>query len=319
MFSDIYASKASETSAESDSQNFAAQPEEEYWPVAWLYRDGNWSNRKRLAKLLTDDHAYLVKNFADCATISPDFFDLQVSGQLIWITYDGNVSTYGRNGRMATWQRPSEWDRGSTTWAANLVRVAEGTLWYAVERNVVPLSLDGDKIVSAATITLPEYTSASQQNIRVTLGGDIWLEAAQPYLFRDGQWVLVPGLGDLTFEDLTGKVWFLPGGGEGTHSAMGYNILSNGKRNRVPLPGNFRKCTVTAVHRDLLLASGGDRIIVLERSPVEPGWRVRNVVGVKGAYVSAAIWIDDHHNLVSQGWSAALPAGILQKDAGIRH
>jgi hypothetical protein len=286
-----------------------------FWLEAWLYRDGKWSERTSLADLLKTEQAYFVRDFTE-PTPSTQFFDLQVVGNELWWTDGPDVHVLDPTGKMATW-RPPEGQPHNTLYqvhGANLVLLADGTLWYVVAGSVTLKLVDG--VIEAKPQPGTAYSSR-HRNIRVARDGRIWVyglinSVVRPLFFREGEWVSDPRLGPFVFEDPDGGMWFMPGGGEGTHSAKGYNILKEGgERFRLPLPGHFYKGVVTAAGKDTLVAAGGDRILTIVRSEEEPGWAVRGVLGVRDAYVAGPVWLDGHGNLVSSSWIAKLPDGKL--------
>jgi hypothetical protein len=300
-------------------EQLAAEHGRPYWLDAWLYRNGDWSERALLRDLLKTEKAYFVRNFTE-HTPRAEFFDLQVVGDELWWTDGPDIHVLNLEGKTATWQPPNGQPRNdrSQVHGANFVLLADGTLWYVVGGSVTALRLTESAIESKPQPGRPGYHS-NYRNVRVTRNGSIWQYGDHtrpyytmiPWLYREGEWICKRDLGPFAFEDLDGGMWFMPGGGEGTHSARGYNILKDGTRSRLPLPGHFYKGTITAAGNGVLLAAGGDRIVTIVRSGQESGWAVRGVLGVKNAYVVGPVWVDAPGNLVSIGWNAELPKGRL--------
>jgi hypothetical protein len=163
---------------------------------------------------------------------------------------------------------------------------------------------------------IPKGANAFADNtIHGLRNGTLWLEPGRngrPWQWQNGKWEPQAELGLVAGEDADGALWFLPGGGEGTHSLKGYHIIKEGQRRRLSMPGNFFKGGITVVSKDKLLAAGGDRAILLARSADEPGWAVQDVLGLEGVFEPDAIWIDDNGNLVGRSaWSAQIPQSRL--------
>jgi hypothetical protein len=282
-------------------QEAAARLGRSHWLDAWLYREGTWSQPIPLADLFARERTFFLRHFT-AQTPKPGFFDLQVVSDELWWIDGPNVHVRDATGKRASWRLPV--DRRE---AANLILLADGTLWHVLGRTVTALRLsDGSIQATPQDAGLPEYCRR-HGSIRVARDGRLWMygvwNSNAAYRWQDGTWRRDQGLGRFTLEDSDGALWFRSGGGEGG----GYNIIKGDKRVRLSLAGNFPKGDITLVRPDLLLASGGDRVLALVRAEDGPGWAVHRVLGVKGAFVSGRTWIDEDGNLVGAGWVAKLP------------
>lgn len=297
-------------------QELAEKRGRNFWLDARLYRDGKWSEARALEDLLAGEREFLVKSFPG-QTPDFSFFDMQVSGTELWWSDGTAVHALDADGRHAAWALPEGEDssaRGHLR-SVNLLRLADGVIWCVDGANVYSLKCEKGRIEAAARpeAKLPGYPHWPNRHLYAVPSGSLWYwfsntSGAGTWTLHEGTWEIPKGLGLFLREDSDGTLWFLPGGGEGSNSWKGYNLVSGDKRLRLPMPGDFPKGHVANVDKDKLLATGGDRVFLLVRTAEEPGWRVKDVVGLKETYENGPVWLDRQGNLVGQsGWSAKLP------------
>jgi hypothetical protein len=304
-------------------QELAKKRGREYWLEARLYRDGKWSEASALDDLLGAERRLLLESFPGQAP-EFSFFDMQASGTDLWWSDGTAVHVLDGQGKRASWACPKDpkvqQGRREDLHRTNLVRLSDGTIWFADGLDVYSLRLTKGMIEAALLpeAKLPGYATSLHRQMHVARDGSLLLYRAdgfggESWVLREGKWVRPDGVGLFVLEDPGGALWFLPGGGEGYNSWKGYNILRGEKRLRLAMPGDFPKGHVATVDKGTLLAAGGDRVFLLVRTSEEPGWSVKDVVGLQGTYENGPVWLDGKGNIVGRsGWSAKLPEAKLK-------
>jgi hypothetical protein len=286
-----------------------------FWLVGWIYHDGRWTGPQSLAELLAAERRVLLRDFQG-QTPTAGFFDLQSDGKNLWYSDGRSVHVFDGRGKLASWALP-EGKSSPPLRPTNLVRLPDGTLWCLHGAEVTALTLADGRIVARAEpgARLPDRAVVSDISIHVARDGQVffWSErwlGNRPFFWRKGAWVREEEMGPFAGEDADGGLWFLPGGGEGTWSEKGYNLLRKGERYRVPLPERCQRGAVTPAGAGRLLAAGSDRCFVLVRAEKEPaGWRVEATYGLKSFGETGGLFLDRHGHVVGEsGWSARWPA-----------